>query len=107
VPQRAQTDDSTIDRSFDMRHLLAAACAAFMLAQPASSTASAADPGIHHQQVQFAKGASAASLPGKLKGDEMVDYVVRAGAGQTLTVALEKTNPQNYFNVLPPGSTLK
>jgi hypothetical protein len=34
----------------------------------------------------------------------MVDYVVRAGAGQTLTVTLKKTNPQTYFNVLPPGT---
>jgi hypothetical protein len=88
-----------------MKTLLTATCAAFILAQPAFSTASAADPGIRHQQVQFAKGASSASLQGKLKGDEMVDYVVRAGAGQTLTVALKKSNPQNYFNVLPPGST--
>ena len=88
-----------------MKTLLTATCAALILAQPAFSTASAADPGIRHQQVQFAKGASSASLQGKLKGDEMVDYVVRAGAGQTLTVALKKTNSQNYFNVLPPGST--
>jgi hypothetical protein len=87
-----------------MKTLLTATCAALILAQPAFSTASAADPGIRHQQVQFAKGASSASLQGKLKGDEMVDYVVRAGAGQTLTVALKKTNSQNYFNVLPPGS---
>ena len=87
-----------------MKALLTSACAALILAQPAFSTASAADPGIRRQQVQFAKGASSASLQGKLKGDETVDYVVRAGAGQTLTVALKKTNPQNYFNVLPPGS---
>ena len=87
-----------------MRILLTAACAALILALPAFSTASAADPGIRHQQVQFAKGASSASLQGKLKGDEMVDYVVRAGAGQTLTVGLKKSNSQNYFNVLPPGS---
>ena len=88
-----------------MKALLTSACAAFILAQPVFSTASAADPGIHRQQVQFAKGASSAAIKGRPKGYEMVDYVVRAGAGQTLTVALEKTNPQNYFNVLPPGST--
>ena len=29
---------------------------------------------------------------------------LRAGAGQTLTVRLQETNPSNYFNVLPPGS---
>jgi len=88
-----------------MKTLLATACAALIIAQPAFSTSSAADPGIRHQRVEFARGASSASLQGRLKGDEMVDYVVRAGAGQTLTVALKKTNSQNYFNVLPPGST--
>ena len=87
-----------------MKTLLTATCAAFILAQPAFSTASAADPGTRHQRVEFARGASSASLQGRLKGDELVDYVVRAGAGQTLTVALKKTNSQNYFNVLPPGS---
>ena len=30
--------------------------------------------------------------------------MVRAAAGQTLSVTLKETNPQNYFNVLPPGS---
>ena len=88
-----------------MKALLTSVCVALILSQPAFSTASAADSDIGRQQVQFAKGASAASLQGKLKGDDTVDYVVRAGAGQTLTVALKKTNPQNYFNVLPPGST--
>ena len=66
-----------------MKVLLSSACAALILAQPAFSTASAADSDISRQQVQFAKGASAASLQGKLKGDDTVEYVVRAGAGQT------------------------
>jgi hypothetical protein len=30
---------------------------------------------------------------------------VRAGAGQTITVSLKRSNLSNYFNVLPPGST--
>ena len=64
-----------------------------------------ADAGIRQEKVQFAKGASSAIIKGQLKGDAMVDYVVRAAAGQTLSVKLQKTNAQNYFNVMPPGST--
>jgi hypothetical protein len=64
-----------------------------------------ADTGIRSEKVQFAKGASSAVIKGQLKGDATVDYTVRAAAGQTLAVKLQKTNAQNYFNVMPPGST--
>lgn len=52
--------------------------------------------------VQFAKGASAATLTGTVKGDSYVDYALRAGAGQTMTVSM--ASRLAYFNVLPPGS---
>ena len=57
------------------------------------------------ERVKFAKGASSAKIKGQLKGDETVDYVLRASAGQTLTVTLKRSNGANYFNVLPPNST--
>jgi len=57
------------------------------------------------ERVVFAKGASSATIKGTLKGGADVDYLVRAAAGQTLEVKLQGTNPQNDFNVLPPGST--
>jgi hypothetical protein len=41
---------------------------------------------------------------GQLKGDQTVDYVLRAGAGQTLSVELKGSNPQNNFNVMAAGS---
>jgi hypothetical protein len=63
-----------------------------------------ADEGIRQETVQFAKGASSADIKGQIKGDATVDYVVRAAAGQTLSIKLQKTNAQNYFNVLPPAS---
>ena len=68
-----------------------------------ASTTQAADP-IRKESVQFRKGASEATIKGRIKGDTTIDYRVRAGAGQTLTVALQGSNPQNYFNVLPPDS---
>jgi hypothetical protein len=57
------------------------------------------------ERVSFAPGASSATIKGQLRGDADVDYIVRAGAGQTITVTLKPSNRSNYFNVLPPGST--
>jgi hypothetical protein len=74
-----------------------------VLAQAVAGNA-VADGGIRQETVQFAKGASSADVKGQLKGDATVDYVVRAAAGQTLSVKLRKTNAQNYFNVMPPAS---
>jgi len=59
---------------------------------------------IRKQEIRFAKGASAASVKGRIKGDETVDYTLRARAGQTLTVAFKPGNASAYVNVLPPGS---
>jgi hypothetical protein len=84
-----------------MRTLLAAA-AALVLVQSIPAGAQPAPP--RQERVAFAKGASAATIKGQLKGDADVDYVVGAAAGQTISVALKVSNRSNYFNVLPPGS---
>ncbi len=70
----------------------------------ASAWAFAAD-GIASRPLQFAKGASSATVKGTLKGDKTIDYKLRAKAGQTMSVTLKTSNGANYFNVLPPGST--
>jgi len=82
------------------RFLLAATVALAPVSAPA--WAQPAPP--REERVTFAKGASVATISGQLKGDADVDYLVRAAAGQTLSVELKVTNRQNYFNVLPPGS---
>jgi hypothetical protein len=87
-----------------MKFRLVAATMVLVLVQLVMGTAFA-DAGIRQEKVQFAKGAASAVIKGQLKGDADVDYVVRAAAGQTLSVELQKTNAQNYFNVMSPGST--
>ena len=77
--------------------VLALACAAFAPLAPAASP-------IESRPVQFAKGASSATLKGTIKGDKTIDYKLRARAGQTMTVALQTRHGANHFNVLPPGS---
>jgi hypothetical protein len=87
-----------------MHVLQVAASLLVLLALPLAPTAAAAGAGIRQERVQFAKGATSAVVKGRLKGDSDVDYLVHAGAGQTLAVTLKGANASNYFNVLPPGS---
>ena len=56
------------------------------------------------ERVRFAGGASSTVIKGKIQGYHYVDYLVRAGAGQTLSVALKSGNPANYFNLIAPGA---
>jgi hypothetical protein len=72
----------------------------FVMAGASTSFADA----IETRPLQFAKGTSAATVKGSLKGDQTIDYTLRARAGQTMTVTLTTSNGANYFNVLPPGS---
>ncbi len=88
-----------------MNKIFAAIAASFVFIQPVVGTATAAEQIIRTERVQFAKGSTSAVIRGRLKGYSDVDYLVRAGAGQTITVTLKKSNLSNYFNVLPPGST--
>ncbi len=74
-----------------------------LLAAAAPWTAAA--PTIETRPIQFAKGASSATVKGTLKGDRTIDYKLRAKAGQTMTVKLATSNAADYFNVLPPGSS--
>ena len=63
-----------------------------------------AQPTIKQQQIQFDKGATGVTLKGNLKGDETIDYKLRASAGQVLVVKFEPSNASAYFNVMAPGA---
>lgn len=54
--------------------------------------------------VNFAKGAKSTTIKSSIRGDKYIDYNVQVPAGGTLGVKLKASNPQNYFNVTPPGS---
>lgn len=90
-----------MSRSGRMLHwagVLALACAAM------TASAATTEPEHRVEAVQFPKDSSKAAISATLKGDQYVDYKVRAGAGQTLAVTLKGSNPQNYFNINPPGT---
>jgi hypothetical protein len=81
------------------RSLLAAIASLLLLSAPVVQA-----DGIQTKAVQFAKGKSSATVKGTIKGDQTIDYTLRARAGQAMSVALATKHPSNYFNVLPPGS---
>lgn len=54
--------------------------------------------------VTFAKGKSAATMTGSIKGDQDRTYTVDARAGQTMTVALKATKGSVEMNVYAPGN---
>jgi heat shock protein HslJ len=54
--------------------------------------------------VQFGKGKISAVIRDRVVGRQTIDYQLRAGAGQRMTVSLKGSNGANYFNLLPPGS---
>jgi hypothetical protein len=81
-----------------------ASFAAGLLAISLPAGAALAQAAIESQRVTFRAGDDSALLKGQLKGDQTVDYKLRAGAGQTLTVELKGSNLQNYFNVMAAGS---
>jgi hypothetical protein len=84
-----------------MKPLLASTLIGLLLASPFAAASSA----IRQEAIPFKLGASSAVLKGKIKGDQTVDYQLRARAGQAMAVSFKPTNPSAYFNVLPPGST--
>ena len=84
-----------------MKHCVASVLSALMLV---TAPVVSAEGGIREQQVQFKKGESGTTIKGSIKGDQTVDYKLRASAGQTMVVKFKPSNASAYFNVLPPGS---
>jgi hypothetical protein len=78
--------------------------AAGLLAISLQAGSGVAQTAIERQRVEFRAGADSSLVKGQLKGDQTVDYLLRAGAGQTLTVELKGSNLHNYFNVLAAGT---
>lgn len=56
------------------------------------------------ERVQFATGTSSKTVRGTIRGYDSVNYLVRARAGQTLTISFQPNNASAYFNVWAPGA---
>jgi hypothetical protein len=53
--------------------------------------------------VHFKAGSNSATVKGKIRGYEGVDYVLEASKGQSMNVSMATDNPSSYFNILAPG----
>lgn len=71
---------------------------------PVHAAGTARDKDRVVKPVRFAKGRSETLIRDRIVGRQYVDYQLRAGAGQRMTVSLKGSNGANYFNLLPPGS---
>jgi hypothetical protein len=89
-----------------MKIIIATIIGALLLLQPLMGNTEATDSRIRTEQIKFPKGANSKVIKSVLKGDAIVDYIVRAAAGQTLLVDLEGSNPQNYMNINPPETDI-
>jgi hypothetical protein len=80
---------------------IAAAALALATAIPALAQSQA--------RVEFESGNDNAAINGTIVGDEYIDYLLGARAGQTMGVSLSPGQSNGdgnvYFNILPPGST--
>ena len=70
------------------------------LAVLATAAPACAEPEVRHEQVQFQKGTSGATVKGSIKGRQVIDYRVRAVAGQNMDVTLKAGKASARFNVL-------
>ena len=59
---------------------------------------------IREERVQFKPGETGATLKGRIKGRQIVDYRLSAKAGQSMAVILETSNRSNYFNITAPDA---
>jgi hypothetical protein len=78
--------------------------AALFFAQPVAAGAASADPDRRSERVHVARGMASTVIKGQIRGYRYVDYQVRAGAGQALSIEMQTSNAASYFNILPPDS---
>lgn len=60
---------------------------------------------IRQEKVHFQLGVSSATIEGRIKGDQTVDYVLSAREGQFMNASMATDNKASYFNILAPGES--
>ena len=78
--------------------------AAMTVLASATSTALPATAAERTEAVKFKSGTTSATIQGSIKGDDFINYTLKANAGQVMSILFSPSNPRCYFNVLPPGS---
>ena len=55
------------------------------------------------ERVQFPAGQSGTTIRGSLQGEQSVQYLLGASAGQRMVVRMTTSNPSTYLNIYAPG----
>jgi hypothetical protein len=76
--------------------------AAVFICALAAGVAGARDD-IRVERVTFEPGTDSAVIKGTITGYAVVDYMLGARQGQTMTVDMSTDNSASYFNILAPG----
>ncbi|ACB52805.1 unknown [Crocosphaera subtropica ATCC 51142] len=58
---------------------------------------------VRKERVQFKAGTSGTTIQGKIQGEQIVQYLIRANAGQTLSIGFNSDNGGSSFNIYAPG----
>jgi len=88
-----------MSNAFGPAFVAASVLAALWLAAPANAQ------NIRTEQVHFPRGKTGTEIQGTIRGDQIVDYVLGAQAGQTMSIEMMTSNASNYFNVSAPGAS--
>ena len=83
-----------------MKSILIRALSLFLIFSISAATAEE----IREEQVQFKPRETGATIKGRIKGRQFVDYRLSVKAGQSMSVILETSNRSNYFNISAPGT---
>lgn len=78
--------------------------AVFVAAQLVLGVSQSTAQNIRSETVHFNSGTTGTTISASIKGDEIIDYLLSASVGQEMSVALDTTNPSNYFNIMPPDA---
>lgn len=88
----------------ERKHGLRAGAALALLGLALSGGAVLAQDPVRTERVQFAPGATGATVQGRIEGYGSAVYLLGARAGQRATVAMNADNPSAYFNITAPGA---
>ncbi len=78
--------------------LITAVCISLLAVAPASAR------DIVEVPIGFDKGEFRTTITGRIQGYQIIDYQLRANAGDELVIDLKTNHLATYFNLLPPGS---
>jgi hypothetical protein len=85
------------------RALVAALLTLLLPAVPSTGSAQTTHD-VRTERVTLDRTSAGAIVQGQLQGREVVDYLVKGGAGQTLSVVMSASHAGAQFNVTPPES---